>query len=66
MKFTILSKYKIPAVETGLSSFIAEDLLESIESDSSLIVTSSDYLDDIKNSNPLHKFEYEIVIRKKI
>ena len=64
MKFIILSTYKMDAVENNCSEFLAEDLLEAIESDKSLIVTAVEHVGVIRQENPRHKFEYEIVVKK--
>lgn len=75
MKFVILSKTKIDAVESNLSDFIAEDLLEAISSKGSLIVTANseeEFVSSleqltklIETDNTSFKYKYEVSIERK-
>ena len=64
MKLVILSKDPIESFEQNLSNFLADDLVESIQSRSSIVVLDLQILPEIKRDHPEFKFEYHIEIRK--
>lgn len=65
MELIILSKYKIEAVENNLTEFLSEDIVSSIEENSSILITDDTLLSTIKKEKPEYKYEYILTIRKK-
>lgn len=75
MKFVILSKSKIDAVESNLTDFIAEDLLGAIQDNNSIILALDTECESFKSldqfskfvgsKNTEYKYKYEITVKRK-
>lgn len=67
-QFVVLSKYKLDSYENKKSrnEFIAEDLIDIICIDSSLIITDLEHLNQLKKEYPSNKYEYTITIERKL
>ncbi len=63
MKLTILSKCKISAIEQNLTEFLAEDIVDAINSNDT-IVFSEQELKLMQDSNPEYKYCYELKIER--
>lgn len=59
--FYILTPFKIEAHEHGLSDFIADDLLDAIQSASTVIATDQRCLLDLEKAYPKHH-KYKIKV----
>ena len=59
--FYILTPFKIEAHEYGLSDFVADDLLQAIQSSSTLIATDQMCLDNLEKAYPTyHRYQIKV------
>lgn len=64
--FVILSRFKLDAHESNCTDFVAEDLIDLINNDDTIIVTDLEHLEEIKNASPYNRYEYSIKIESKV